>query len=131
MYLLDTDILVGFLRNDALAVSKMQVFLKEKGIGFISAINIHELVRGACLSKNTEKNLEKTYALIQSLNFIPFDMEGAFLSGKLSAEQEKSGRILGQNDVFIAALALQYKLVLITRNKRHFEEINGLKVEGW
>ena len=83
------------------------------------------------LAELYEKNLEKTYALIQSLNFIPFDMEGAFLSGKLSAEQEKSGRILGQNDVFIAALALQYKLVLITRNKRHFEEINGLKVEGW
>jgi len=131
MYLLDTDILVGFLRNDPHAISKIQTLLKEGGIGYISSINIHEIIKGAHLSKNTEKNLEKIRTLVQSLNLLSFNDQNAFLSGKLSAEQEKKGIFSTQNDMFIAAVAVQNQFILITRNKKYFENIEGLQIEEW
>ena len=131
MYLFDTDFLIGYLRNNAQAVSKMRLLLQAKNFCFITPVNIHELIKGAYLSKNVEENFNKAYTLIQSLNFVAFDKQSVFLSGKLFVEQEKKGQISGENDIFIAAIALRYGLVLLTRNKKHFQDISGLKMEEW
>ena len=40
------------------------------------------------------------------------------------------GVMTGENDLWIAATALEAGGVLVTRNERHFREIRGLKVLG-
>ena len=38
---------------------------------------------------------------------------------------------IGESDILIASIALANKQTVITRNKRHFERVPGLQVEGW
>lgn len=38
-------------------------------------------------------------------------------------------RAMGQNDLWIAAVAVSYNKPLLTRNRRHFDLIEGLRLE--
>ncbi len=46
------------------------------------------------------------------------------------AHIEARGITIPDNDLWIAAIALEYKLIVATRDK-HFDYIEGLKVERW
>lgn len=92
---------------------------------------MHELVEGANLSSNAQGNLEKVNALANVLNILPFDKNSACISGKLSAQKEIRSKPIGQNDIFIAAVAINYKLRLVTRNKKHFDSIENIEIEEW
>jgi len=43
----------------------------------------------------------------------------------------KLGKPTGEMDALIAATAMAHKALLITGNRKHFENIEGLKVEIW
>ncbi|HLC63710.1 MAG TPA: type II toxin-antitoxin system VapC family toxin [Candidatus Nanoarchaeia archaeon] len=131
MYLFDTDILVGLLREDSQASHKLKDLLERQTELHTSSVNLHELIKGAYLSKHPEKNMSRVIRLIQSFSLLGFDEEAALISGKLSADKEMKGKMIEQNDIFIAALALTHNLTLITRNKKHFESIEGLQIEVW
>jgi len=98
---------------------------------FTSSINLHELIKGVYLSNNPQKNNEKVDELVQTLGILPFDRKCAVASGKISAKKEIRTKPIGQNDIFIAAVALSYNLKLVTRNKKHFEFIENLEIEEW
>jgi tRNA(fMet)-specific endonuclease VapC len=51
----------------------------------------------------------------------------AFFKSKL----RKLGKPTGETDALIAATAMAYKALLVSGNKRHFENIEGLKIESW
>lgn len=131
MYFLDSDILVGLLRNNPYALNKLKSLLVDGINLYTSTINLHELVKGAYLSNNPPKNLEKVKILVQTLNILQFDRDSAFISGRLSAEQEIKGKPIGQNDLLIASMVISNNLKLITRNKKHFEWIEDIEVEEW
>ena len=40
------------------------------------------------------------------------------------------GKRVADFDLLIAVTALQHQLILLTNNRRHFENIQGLKVES-
>jgi len=42
----------------------------------------------------------------------------------------KKGKPIPENDIWIAAVAVQYELTLITRDN-HFKEVEGLTMESW
>jgi len=43
----------------------------------------------------------------------------------------KLGKPTGEMDALIAATAMAHKAVIVTGNRKHFENIEGLKVETW
>ena len=131
MHLLDTDLLVGFLRNNPQALHKIKSLVEKREQLYTSVINLHELVVGAYLSKDIENNLDKIRLLIQSLNILLYDENVAYLSGKIYAQRVKIGKMIEQIDVLIASLALANNLILITKNIKHFENIEGLQIETW
>ena len=92
---------------------------------------MHELIEGANLSNDIQGNLEKVNALANVLSILPFDKNSAYISGKLSAQKEIRSKPIGQNDIFIAAVAINYKLRLVTRNKKHFDSIENIEIEEW
>jgi tRNA(fMet)-specific endonuclease VapC len=49
----------------------------------------------------------------------------------LRAELEAGGRVIGNNDLWIAAHAKAAKLVLVTNNEREFQRVSGLEVQNW
>ncbi len=62
---------------------------------------------------------------------LPFDDTAARAYGRLRAELERAGTIIGPNDLMIASIALSQDLVVVSNNTREFERVPGLAVEDW
>ncbi|MFQ5772699.1 MAG: type II toxin-antitoxin system VapC family toxin [bacterium] len=62
---------------------------------------------------------------------IPFDLECAKSFGSIKSKLRSIGKPTGEVDALIAATAIAHKAVLVTANKKHYEKIDGLKVEVW
>jgi tRNA(fMet)-specific endonuclease VapC len=131
VYFLDSDILVGFLRSNKDAMIKIKSLLDRNSELFTSSINLHELIKGANLSNNPANNTEKVEELMRTIVVLPFDRKCAEISGKLSAGKKIRSKPIGQNDLLIASVAINYNLKLVTRNKKHFDSIPGLNLEEW
>ena len=114
-YLLDTTTIIDHLRGD----KKVNSYLEEIGIrGDIAGcccINVAETYTGM---KDKEK--EKTDKFIESLYYFGVTKEIAILAGKLKQKYVKKGTTLATTDVIIAATAITYGLILITKNVKHY-----------
>ena len=44
---------------------------------------------------------------------------------------ESSGQLIGANDLFIAAHALEQDATLVTDNVAEFQRVPGLRIENW
>jgi len=114
-YLLDTTIIIDHLRGD----KKVNSYLEEIGnrgdIAGCCCINITETYTGM---KDKEK--EKTDKFIESLYYFEVTKEIARLAGTLKQKYVKKGKTLATTDVIIAATAIAYGLILITKNVKHY-----------
>ncbi|MEK6952260.1 MAG: type II toxin-antitoxin system VapC family toxin [Nanoarchaeota archaeon] len=131
MYLLDSDFIVGIFRNNKEAIQKIKD-IEEKDINFyISSLSIHELIEGAYLSSKPKENLEVIRTFINNFFIFDFNLDCAKISGKISSDLTKKGEKIGEIDVLLSSIAMYNNLTLITRNTKHFEKINGLKMISW
>ncbi|MBK9574511.1 MAG: type II toxin-antitoxin system VapC family toxin [Rhodoferax sp.] len=62
---------------------------------------------------------------------VEWSNEAADIYGPLKDTLKRQGRPIGDMDTLIAAHALAEKLILVTHNTRHFENVPGLKLEDW
>jgi tRNA(fMet)-specific endonuclease VapC len=62
---------------------------------------------------------------------LPFDDFAAEIYGRIRAELEAAGMLIGPYDMMIAAIALANDLTLVTHNTREFGRVAGLKIEDW
>ena len=60
----------------------------------------------------------------------PFNDAVAWRAAEIFNDLRKRGVMTGENDLWIAATALEAGGALVTRNTKHFREIRGLKVLG-
>lgn len=58
------------------------------------------------------------------------DLDTAREYGVIKNALREKGRLIPENDIWIAAIARQHDLTLVTRDE-HFKEIKHLKVEMW
>ena len=110
--LLDTDVMIDFLRSRAEAVSYLESLLAPP---FISAVTVAELYAG--VREGTERqSLEN---LVNKLKVVPVGREIAVRCGLLRRDYFKShgGGII---DAIIAATAEAENAVLVTLNEKHF-----------
>ena len=127
-YLLDTNILIVMLADDMIihTPDEMQnapkVSLPSPAIG--------ELYYGARKSNRPIENLTKVNRLTQRFPLISCDLETAQWYGIIKERLRRKGRPIPNNDIWIAAIALQYDLILVTRDA-HFYEVESLQTERW
>ena len=94
-----------------------------------------EIIRGIYL-KDSMKNIkenerDKIDNFLSSFVVLDFDKESAIKTGEIEAELQNKGEIIDLEDIMIGAIALKNNETLVTRNKKHFEKINGLKIESY
>ena len=97
----------------------------------ISAITFAELANGVQKSAHVEANLKRLNLLAELLVILPFDRQAAIAYGNVRSTLEKQGKVIGGNDLLIAAHALSIGYTLVTNNEREFKRVDGLKVENW
>lgn len=54
--------------------------------------------------------------------------ETAWLAARVSRRLRAEGSPIGDHDLWIAALALQHELTVVSRNERHFGRVDGLSL---
>ena len=125
-YLLDTNIIIALFAGESLIKNN---FEQAKEI-FIPSITIGELFYGARKSGRTEANLARVDELIANSAVLGCDAETARKYGEVKNQLRLKGRPLPENDIWIAAIALQHHLVLVTRDA-HFNEVESLQTLAW
>ena len=129
MYLLDTDTVIYGLKAHPIMQENLRLHLHDPFM--ISVITLMELYYGAYKSKRTTSNLAKIKALENSLEIVVLGKESVEIFGMLKANMEIAGTPLDDFDLVLASCALAHNLILVTNNLKHFERIQGLKVENW
>jgi len=118
--LIDTDILIDYLRGIATAVAFVEEHSAE---AHISAINVAELYQG--VRQGTEQvKLAKT---LSSMTCLPITSETAELAGLFSRDFRPSHGC-GLADCLVAATAQLHGLKLATLNSKHFPMLQDVRV---
>jgi tRNA(fMet)-specific endonuclease VapC len=125
-YLLDTNIVIALFGNDPDVVEQVD---KAEKI-FIQVIVAGELYYGAIKSRFSKRNLDKIEAFINSNTILGCDEETARFYGNFKKDLKEAGKPIPENDIWIAAIAAQYKMSLITKDE-HFYYIKDLKTIKW
>lgn len=129
-FLIDTNTVIYIRR--AQPASVLRVFEKlEQGEAVISVITYGELEYG--LSKNAARASAKELLarIVAILPVLALPKEAATIYGGIRADLERTGRTIGNNDLWIAAHAMATGLTLITNNEKEFRRVSGLKIENW
>jgi tRNA(fMet)-specific endonuclease VapC len=129
-YLLDTNACVDYLTGRfPNVVSRIKGSSPDEICS--SSIVVAELRYGADKSARRRRNHRLLDTLTSEIHIHDFDVAAAGSYGKIRASLEKKGKLIGPNDMLIAAHALSLGLVLVTDNVREFRRVKGLKVENW
>jgi len=130
MYLLDTNACIGILNNtSASLVARLRTHAPSEIR--LSAVTRAELLFGARHSGRPSENLRLLARFFEPLVSLPFDDACAERYGTVRADLATAGRMIGPNDLLIAAVALAHDLTLVTHNVREFSRVSGLKIEDW
>jgi tRNA(fMet)-specific endonuclease VapC len=90
-----------------------------------------ELLVGAYKSSNIERKKEIVTKILAPFEIIPFDSDASEEYGKIRAGLEMTGKVIGPNDLIIAAMVLSRGGILVTNNTKEFSRIKNLHVEDW
>jgi tRNA(fMet)-specific endonuclease VapC len=132
MAVLDTDILVAYLRKKDFAVEFIQHLRSTKEALKTTVFNAAELFKGCYAMKNVAKGLKKVQALVESLaEVLPFEDKAIQEYAKLSADMKKRGKMIGAFDELIGSICIANEETLYTKNTRHFENIEDLQLINW
>ena len=125
-FLLDTNIITAWLKGETSVADKID---KAKEI-HIPIIVVGELYYGALYSTQVEKNIREIKSITSNYNVLKVDEETTIAYGNIKAALRKKGKPIPENDIWIAAIAKRYELVVVTRDK-HFKEIESINIKSW
>ena len=124
-YVLDSDILIYFLKGEKEVVEKI-LFLPKEEL-YITIINYTELLYGIYNSNKIIQNEKKILPFLESFKILQFDKNSSKIFAQLKAKLKKQGQIIADMDLMIASIAISNKAILYTNNLKHFNRIEGLK----
>ena len=124
--LLDTNIVITLFSQDQNVIEK----LIETEKVFVPSIVMGELYYGAYNSAKAEQNIKQLDAFRDANTILRCDALTAKQYGNIKHQLKQTGKPIPENDIWIAALAMQYELELVSRDK-HFYSIEGLLLLRW
>ncbi len=128
-YLLDTNIVSDLVRRPQ-GPAAQRIFQVGEAAICTSVIVTAELRYGAAKlgSPRLSAQLE---TVLGPFEVIPFEPPADTVYGKIRAQLERMGRVIGNNDMLIAAHAIALDCTLVTANQREFSRVEGLRLENW
>ena len=130
IYFLDTNICIYLLNDKFHNIREKMGDLNVADIK-ISSIVAAELIYGAYKSAKVEYNFSRFKKFLSVYEIIPFDGSMVNIYGEIRAELERKGKVIGWNDMLIAATVLANDGVLVTNNTNEFSRISNLILEDW
>ena len=131
MVCLDTSFIIALLRRDERALAKLEEYTATQTRLTTTPITACELFKGAYKSKKREEELQKVKKTLSFLEVLNFSIEASERYGRLMASEGLQGAPIGDLDAIIAGIALTHGESVVTSNLKHFERVEGLRVESW
>ncbi|CAK8723358.1 MAG: tRNA(fMet)-specific endonuclease VapC [Candidatus Electronema aureum] len=125
-FLLDTNIVIALFAGDASVMANIAAAEEV----FIPAAVIGELFYGARKSGRPAENAQRIEEFVADNVILSCDAETARLYGDVKSGLQRKGRPIPENDIWIAAVALQHNLILVSRDE-HFEAIEWIRRATW
>ncbi len=127
-YMVDTDWAIHYLNGQERIRKRLEEH-RENGLAF-SVISLAEVYEGIYYSTDPEGNEQGLNEFLEGITLIGIDEETCQLFGKERGRLRSIGRMISDFDLLIGITALQNDLTLLTNNRRHFENVEGLRLEN-
>jgi tRNA(fMet)-specific endonuclease VapC len=128
-YLIDTDWIIDHLNHIERVTRRLEEHAPE-GLA-LSIISLAELYEGVYYASDpVESETALQRFLDPELTILNIDEDTCKIFGKERGRLRAAGLMIGDCDLFIGATALRHNLTLLTNNRRHFERIEGLRIES-
>ncbi len=118
--LIDTDIIFEYL-SGADTAAETQRILKSMEAA-VSTITVYELFAGVV----SEKHLVQREEFVDLCEVVELTASMARTASRLYTDLKGRGTLIANEDLLIAATALETGYALFTKNRSHFERIPGL-----
>ena len=125
-FLIDTNIVIALFAGEAGVQSRLAAATEV----FLPSIAVGELLYGARKSSRVAENVRRVEEFAASIAVLPCDAKSAAAYGEVKASLSAKGKPIPENDVWIAAIAHQHGLTLVSRDE-HFRQVDNLSVEKW
>lgn len=124
--ILDTNAVSAFFEGQKKVVDLIDL----TPVLFLPTIVVGEFSYGALKSANPEVNLRRLETLVNGCEIVSCNLEVARRYASVKIHLERSGKLIPENDMWIAACALETGVPLLT-NDRHFDHVSGIECIGW
>ena len=125
-FLIDTNLLIEIENNNKNIIAEIDKLKHSSDAElFITIFNFCEVYYGA-INKN-KKNKEKVLQRLDEYKLLNTTKTTGIIFSELLSEMKYSGKLSPQFDLFIATLAIENNLTLITADN-HFKNVSKLKL---
>ncbi len=126
--ILETSFLIDLEREHHRRPGRAVAFLETHDDArlYLPFIVSGELAAGTSLS-----NRARWEAFLAPFFVLPATAEVSWEYGRAYRYLQENGRLIGSNDLWIAATALAYRMPLVTRNAEHYRRVPGLEVQEY
>ncbi len=128
--ILDTSVLIEAERQE-FKIDKLTENREDEIFG-LSVITVSELLHGVYRADSTKRRLKRSAYVEKVIELFPiyvFEISIARIYAELWSDLSKKGLQVGAHDLIIGSTALSLGFSVVTNNIRHFERIEGLKIE--
>jgi tRNA(fMet)-specific endonuclease VapC len=121
--LADSDVFIDFLAGREPGAGRVTIELGSRNFG-TTVVTRFEMLAGA--RDQTAEGL--LHRLLDPLTTLPLDRAAADRAAAVRRSLESRGQTIGMADSLIAGIVLVNDGMLLTRNRKHFERVEGLKL---
>ena len=125
-YLIDTDCIIDALSGNVPTLDLLDA-LSADGLA-VSIITLGELFHGADRSTHPMEGQRAIRTFLSEYAVLNLSEPIIERFAAIRALLRRQGRLISDLDLLIAATALDHDLTLVTRNRRHFERVPGLRL---
>jgi len=127
-FLIDTDWVIDHFNRVGAVTQRLQE-LQKQGLA-LSIVSVAELWEGVHFSHSPERSQAMLEEFLSGVVVLGIDEEICRRFGQLRGSLRRQGKIVGDFDLLIASSAMRHDLTLLTNNRRHFENIEGHRLES-
>lgn len=124
--LLDTNIVIALFAKEQIVLNKLDLTPEV----YLPATVVGELFFAAFNSTRVQSNIERLESFVADCGIIECGVSVAREYGTIKANLESRGKVIPENDMWIAACSLVSGIPLVARDE-HFERVEGLVLVGW
>ncbi|MBW9086679.1 type II toxin-antitoxin system VapC family toxin [Rhizobium wenxiniae] len=128
-YLLDTNVISDLIRNPSGRAATRVVGLSEGELR--TSIIVAAELRYGVAKKGSQRLADLVDSVLADFEILPWEAPADMHYASVRHGLSRSGLLIGDMDMLIAAHALSLDAVLVTDNEREFSRVSGLKVENW